>query len=394
MSVAEDLTATLRQPEVEDTEFLRVLADLYGPGGMWPDGSVVYPSSLDYMLKIRTDDVHIESIESGPKFTSADLDKIEAAVRSKLIESSGTTVALGTIFSSPHPVVGAFRHGTIQILPAPAGAPEPPFAHSSHSFLIEFALRQSSDQGITNARRMRGIVEWSWLLNLFLRSGVRFINPRSRHMWALVAGPADFSRVRYVQEGYPDFGGYRPGFSPAGPDEIMVVPHDEYYSESWYPPPDKGVIVPDSFPRLIDRLNGLPRGNRRLFMRAAQWFYASREVSEHNRSLAYQALASAIECMTPVGPRNPCPTCGMDLSPGPTRRFNGFLNRYAPPPVGKKRPPFFGTRSGLTHGSLLLYLDELPWVYHSGVRSIKEMIEHGEFWHSARCALVNWLLKF
>ncbi len=357
--MAEDLAVTLHHPEGEDTEFLHLLANLYGPGGMWPDGSVVYPSSLGYMLKIRTDDVQIESIESGPKLTSAEVDRLEAAVRSTLIESPGMTVASGTIFSSPHPVVGAFRHGPVQILPAPADAPKRPFTHASHSFLIEFAIRQSRDQGITNARCMRGIVEWSWLLNLFLRYGVRFINPRIRHIWALVAGVADFSRVRYVQEGYPEFGGYRPGFSPPGSDEITVVPHDEYYREDWSPPPDIGVTVPASLPRLIDAINGLPRGGRRRLMRTAQWFYASREVSEDNRSLSYQALASAIECMTPAGPRSLCPTCGMDRSPGPTKRFNSFLDRYVPLPAGEKRP-FFGMRSGLTHGTLLLYVDELP----------------------------------
>ncbi len=380
----------------EDTEFLSLLQDLYGPGGIDSRTSVVYPSSRDHVFRVRSDDVEITSVEPGPRCTSAEIDRVRTAVRLNLIESPGTKVGVGTLFSSSHPVLGAFRcDDRLQILPAPEGAPRPPFAGGLHPFLIEFLLRQSRDRGITNTRRMRGIVEWAWLLNLFLRYGVRFLSPRARYMWAISADPGemtDFSHARYVQEGYPDLAVERLEYSSPGPDLISIVPHNQYYSDNNWIDPGKGVAIPDSLPRLVDAAESLPRGQRRRFMRAAQWFYGAREVWEHHTSLTFLALATAIETMTPSEPPDPCPTCGKDRSPGPTQRFRRFVDQYDPVPVGTRRPPFYDTRSGLSHGSLLLYHDELPWSRHSSGRGHRELTAHYELFETTRRALVNWLL--
>ena len=319
-------------------------------------------------------------------------------MRAILIESPGTLVATDVLFSNSRPVTGIARFGdALQLVPAPNAAPRPQLAQADHPFIIEFPLKQSIDNGVTNTRRTRGTVEWGWILNLLIRTKIRFINFRTRSMWAIENAPgaaADFGSAKWSREAYgiPGMTSAQAAFSEAGPSRIPVVPHEQYYSAGWHPLDDT-FSVPDSLPRLINAVRTLPRVDRRRFMRAAQWFYAALELFDDNTSSSFQALASAIEAMIPPSPVDPCPQCGKDRSPGPTARFNSFLERFAPLPAGDKRPRFFGTRSGLTHGSLLFFLDEVPWAYFSSTESLRQRMRHGEFFHTTRTALVNWLLN-
>jgi hypothetical protein len=395
--MAENLLRELLLPGVDETELLFLLERIYGSDGVDSDGGVVFPSSMDYALKIRTDAVQIRAIERGPALTAADVDKIRERVRSDLIESPETIVAVGILFSK-HPVIGMYRHGNvIQILPAPANAPRAGVELSDHAFLLEYAIKRSRDDVITNTRRTRGVMEWGWVLNALLRTGVRFILPRARFMWAGWAhmpGLQELHPSLWVQEGYviPDLTIERPDFSSTETSAMCTLPDQDYYTK--YVLGAQEMIIPESLPRLVDAIITLSPDDRRRFMRAVKWFYAAGEVWENNTSSAFQAVSSAVEAlMPPQGPPDLCPTCGKDRGPGPTRRFREFIDSFAPLAPGAKRAPLYETGSGLRHGDLLLYLDELPWSYFPSAKSVGQRETFYEFHRTARQVLANWLLQ-
>jgi hypothetical protein len=105
----------------------------------------------------------------------------------------------------------------------------------------------------------------------------------------------------------------------------------------------------------------------------------------------YIAQVAAIETLAHEDvARDPCPACGNDRNPGPTRKFKDFLDRYA---LGAgtrtQNDELYAVRSGLVHGGALLYHDT---PFGSGLISFgEERSRMDSLYEAVRIAVVNWL---
>jgi hypothetical protein len=102
-------------------------------------------------------------------------------------------------------------------------------------------------------------------------------------------------------------------------------------------------------------------------------------------------LVNALEVLLPESERDPCPTCKLDRSPGPTRKLKILLDTYAPQLDLGDRRELYRLRSDLVHGRLILGLD-LPQGFGALVPRDWSQRETLEAAHRAsRVVAVNWL---
>jgi hypothetical protein len=92
------------------------------------------------------------------------------------------------------------------------------------------------------------------------------------------------------------------------------------------------------------------------FNRALYWFAHAQAIYPVSFSAAFAALVQAIEVLTArPGPRDPCPECQQDRSPGSTARFKDFLTGVG---VDRKTcDTFYKVRSDILHASRVLLTD-------------------------------------
>jgi hypothetical protein len=72
----------------------------------------------------------------------------------------------------------------VQIIQPPEDAPRAGLEGGDHPFILEFPLKTSALQEITNQRRIRVHRQLTLLLNVLLRGHTTFQLPRSPHLWA------------------------------------------------------------------------------------------------------------------------------------------------------------------------------------------------------------------
>ncbi len=397
----ENLLDELLIPSVDEHELLSVIQRHYGSARSTPEDDVVFPNSSSYSLKIRSKDGKLQRIEPGPAFSKEELEALKGKTRTQLVESPGTGVAVCILFSS-QPVKGVFcsTSAGIQILPLPPQAPHPNVLIADHPFILEFRIRKSHDGFVTNNRHMRGRLEWSWVLNALLRRRIKCIGHRSKHLWVWWPdGPERTpcqAQIKWAQEYYmiDDFVGLKDDFTGATLTEISQVPHNEYYESLYLRSND--FLVPDSLSRLLDLAAGTSIETRRRFMRAAQWMYVANPLWDHHISSYYISLIAAVESLafSQASP-NPCPTCGKDTSPGPTQRFQDFVERYAPSSDQSERNKkwLYNIRSGLSHGRYLLHVDETPWDWSLNTTYLKQQDAYSQLSQLVQQVIVNWLVE-
>jgi len=91
--VAENLLAQLVPEGVDDYELLYLLQRHYGSGGVGEPNQVVYPSSLNYSLRVRWKDGRVIQIERGPAgFSAEECDALKNKIQTTLIDSPGETI--------------------------------------------------------------------------------------------------------------------------------------------------------------------------------------------------------------------------------------------------------------------------------------------------------------
>lgn len=255
----------------------------------------------------------------------------------------------------------------------------------------------SSDGFISNRRLNRLMQERGWVLNAILRARIKNIGPRHRFFWALCG---DFEntkeateRLRWAQEFYI-VDGFRiqySDFTENGSPQLRSVPHSEYYF-GYLPPMDDDLVLPDSISESIDLYDGLTKEERRRFIQAAQWMDAAYRVWDDHISSSYIAMVAAIETL--IGPNQgtkPCPTCGLDTSPGPTQRFQVFVEQYVPSvgANGENKKSLYRLRSDLAHGRYLLRLDKAPPSFSAVDYDHREALD--ELFRIVQQAMINWL---
>jgi len=323
----DNLLSQLDAPELDHYELLTLMGRHWGGSCTTEDNSVLYPCTESYVIKVRTKDDRIVSIEPGPGCSDAALALLKEKVRTTLVESSGSVIRADILFSSK-PVKGSFRAAKdrFQIYPPPINAPRPGVLSADHPFILEFPLKSSSDGFVTNNRAMRRALELTWTLNALLRASITRIGPRARHLWGLIQtdqlkGPTQ-NDVKWVQEYYAIDGlpiQYA-DFSQACPEQVRVIPHDEYYDSLFIMSDD--LVLPDNITQMLDKVEGLDLVERRRFTRAARWMHAAIPLHFHLISSCFVALVSAVEALIPESEEQEiCPTCHKDRSSGPTHRL-------------------------------------------------------------------------
>lgn len=397
----DNLLSQLDALGLDHYELLTLMGSHWGGSCTTEDNSVLYPCTESYVVKARTKNDQIISIEPGPGFSENTLVPLKDKIRTTLIESSGSIIRADILFSSK-PVKGSFRitDGQLQIIPAPDHAPHPPMMIADHPFILEFPIKCSSDGFVTNNRAMRRALELTWTLNALLRSAISRIGPRVRHLWGLALSdqievPTQ-QNVKWVQEYYAidNLPIQYADFSAPRPEQIRVIPHDEYYGSPFILSDD--LVLPDSISQMIEKADRLDLDERRRFIRAVRWMYAAYPLHSHLISSCFVALVSAIEALMPDPDRqDPCPTCQKDRSPGPTRRFQDFVERYAPSPdpEEKNRKRLYKIRSALAHGRDLLRFDSAPWDWSLNTTSATEREALDQLFRIVRAVIVNWLLS-
>src|SRR5437867_4142330 len=268
---------------------------------------------------------------------------------------------------------------------------------ADHPFVFEFPLRQSSDGFITNQRRTRKNLEWTWFLNAVLQTRIKAIGPRADYHWVLnlsanrAPTQAD---VIWGQEFYTIDGSKAQDeeFSACGEPHIARIPHEEYYATAVYRWEE--FVVPDNFDDMINAFTHLNSEDRFRFLRACQWVYVAYAHWVTHASSFYIALVAAIESLLPAAPKSErCPECGRDKGPGPTQLFHDFVEAHTKSETASNRKPLYALRSKLAHGLGLLQLDERPWAFSFNTSALQERESWTELYKVVREVLINWLLK-
>jgi hypothetical protein len=381
---------------VDDRELLYLLERDYGHPQISDRNVLIYPGAERYAIAISEKDGRIKSIQSGPGFDRAIWEQFKGSVRRVLIDqAAGPSIAAYVLFSS-RPIIGSFRSssGLIQIRQAPPEAPRPGVVDADHPFILEFPIRRSTDGFLTNMRRLRGALEWTWTLNAVLRHSITCLTPRVRFFWGLCtdeSGGSTTRAVRWSQEYYEldRFQAYLDGFSEPGETKIPTHPHREYYQARYLEPLDT-VTVPDSLSKMLEGVAVMPSEGRKRFLRSAQWRHVANKFWDVHVSSWFTSLVSSIESLMDP-PTERCPTCNAVLKV--TQRFKDFVERYAPNSDPGARGVLYGIRSNIAHGSGLMSLDEAVWDRSLRSRYLEELDAQDELARAARDVQVNWLLE-
>lgn len=390
--MANDLLTKLVPEAVENHyELLLLLERHFGSAGASDPKCLVYPSTLNYAIKVCWKGGYVSRIERGPAgFGDKQCEALHQKIEATLVESSGDTVFVDLLLANPRRVSGQFRTPGLQVLPAPIKAPRASETHADHPFCVEVSLRKSVEDAITQIRATRKVTETAWLLNALLRTSVRrSTNLRSKHLWATRTEDTPWSLL-WCQEGYNynGFPFYQEKLSDTSVPLIRSMPDDEYYGQEFIQPGDE-VLVPASLNEMLSLVNKLSREDRRRLLRAARWIYAARETWDYSASSSFIALVAAFESLISEENSPRCEKCNQVT--GVTKRFKEFVERHVHgDDINKSR--LYGIRSELVHGLSLMNLDEAPWAafVHKPHDLEQQESFDGLYWLSKR-VLVGWL---
>ncbi|PZS36626.1 MAG: hypothetical protein DLM58_01385 [Pseudonocardiales bacterium] len=377
---------------MDHRELVRVLQEHFGGSQISGRDVITFPSGPHYRLRLRVEEGRIRSVLTGPDFDPAEFEQLQQLVRTRLIDSPGETVARVVLFSSL-PVSGwlSMPEVGLQICPVQGSAPRPPVIYADNPFILEFRLSRGGDNFITNQRCTRLAIEWGRVLNAVLRTSIKVVTPRQSSHWGY---DSDGDVSKWLPELYflPDFQQYNDDFSSPDGAPLTLVSHDEYYKSDVRPGADRDeLILPDSLPSLLAAFIRLAAPQRRQFLRAATWIDTAARMWDINTSSWFTSLVSAIETFVEADQQDRCPKCESVL--GVTRAFIELVERYSPDSDARMRRVIYNYRSKLSHGELLLQIDEAPWAFGAGF-SVQEHEASDHLVRVVRDVMVNWLLRF
>jgi hypothetical protein len=397
------IAGDLRLRDLPSNELESIIGALLPHGRLDPGSSeVVY--SVDQLgecaLSLLYDDGLLVDVQTGPAFSDELHRQLLEQVETFLLVDEGTVVRRDIWFSLPK-IEGYWRHSdALQLLPAPSDAPGVPYVMGQHPFVLEARVRQSSNPSIAIGRAAERLRELHLVLSLVCMGRVSRTSPSVQHHWAIVWDPTDGdasnAETRYVQEGYslPGFVVTQDDFTPVvGIEPLDVLPTDEYFGQLGIGT-ETTFDVPDCLPLVLDNLDAVDASVRERFLRACYWLDQSGQVWSHSRSLSYLATITAIETLAlhPPEAADPCPTCGKDRAPGPTRRFKAFVERFAGSLPSKERAALYSLRSQLAHGHDLLATDKRLWRMGLDPLDVQQMDLHRVSTQVARVVIIGWFL--
>lgn len=262
-----------------------------------------------------------------------------------------------------------------------------------HPFIVELRLPWYPEHpSLSGSTQNRRAWELQLILNLVLNHVLRFGPRIGDHSWVLLDDEGGPVEARFLQPGYtiPKWTYQTTDFTPTdGISPIPEMPDDDYRSHRGF---DDAFVIPAVLRPLLDQYHAVPPEIRDRFLHACYWYERSGAAWSMSVSLGHIAAVTAIETLMNPSTAKPCPECGLDTSPGPTRRYRAFLERYAPTIPNKDRKTVYRLRSALVHKGQPLDID-VPGPWGSLVpRDIKDRDTHASARRAAREAIINWLL--
>jgi hypothetical protein len=398
------MSINLIEPDWKDIDSaeLRILLDMRigGPGQY--DRRRENPNTLylplarsSCKIKLTFRGKQIIAVRPGPAFDVAEWERIREEVQKSILSGSRR---VGREYSfSTFRVLGSWRgtHSGVQIMPPPEDAPRAPVEIADHPFILEFPLKASDLQQITNHRRIREHRRLTLVLNILLRGRTSFQSARSQSFWAsdVLAGGWE---VKWVQQSF--FAKLGPHVidapSPMSQERLEVVEASEYYASIGHD--GKGLQVPSDLDDSICLYLQLSPGNRAKFDRAAFWMDIASRQWATSVSSSFASLVSAVESLTDRGTthRVYCQKCKSECQhevPGATERFRAFFEKYAPGAVHRsRRTNMYSLRSGILHGNELMQLDQ-DLAFGWDPPGLDEQELYSDLWTVTRAALRNWL---
>ena len=383
-----------------------------------PRGGAACEVRLVYSKKKKS----LRAIEPGPAFDAATWTRIGQAIEISLF-AGPIKVGRESSFSTLR-VQGSWRgaRSGVQIHPPPTDAPGATSVEAvAHPFVLEFPFRASDVMRLTLHRRARQHCRLTRLLNALLAGGTSFQAKRSAHCWALVHPDSDREttgwlpklrrfflslvrrpvtaprpEIKWVHQFYfAELGkGVTNELSQPATTRLAEVDPGEYYMKVI---DDRdGLQVPADLDDLICRYQQLSPVNRDKFDRATFWLDIASRQWGISVSSSFGSLVSAVESLTDRGTTHVlfCEQCNAERpheAPGATERFRAIVETFAPGAAHeKRRKEMYDLRSGISHGSELMELDQdlafgwdpLWWNEHE---------LHDELWGLTRFVLRNWL---
>lgn len=287
------------------------------------------------------------------------------------------------------------RSSGVQILPPPSDAPSAKVEIAQHPFILEFPMMETRSRSITNHRRIQIHRKLTHLLNILLNGRISLMPRRPAHFWARIWN-GDRYEVVWVQEFSFAKLGKAIADAPSNPcsTKLEEIDPDRYYALAGHD--GGGLRVPADLDGLLCQYMKMTPQHKYRLDRAAYWIDVAARQWTISVSSSFASLVTAVESLTGRGSHHQtlCTECGDHFShevPGATKRFQNFLERYAPGnSLAKQRSKMYALRSGILHGSSLMQLDlgkDFGW--DPPYWNEREL--HDDLWVVARIALRNWL---
>jgi hypothetical protein len=407
------MTAELHIGEVEDDELCTVLSSVLPRGAQFRADEVEYRTMADeWALSLQYRDGRIVTALAGPAMTSELEEQLRTEIERVLLTPSTSKVCRWTLFSS-RPVEGYWRYrDQFQIVPAPPEAPRPSVLMAEHPFIVDFVFDDCVNFRIRNHRYARRASDLTLVLNLLLRQQITSPSNRPRNHWVW-APQGTLPPAVWAQEGYmiPNFQ-YLVDDFPVAADvpPLAEVAADTYYD--FLAGYADTLTIPAELTRLLDAFDGLDGEDRERFLRACFWYHTAAAVWDYSQSLYLTSLVNAIECLasvrpersTPEGPRKLFLAFMLRFAPGrlrlsdlvktggPSALFKSLMRSFAPGgPSGALLDRIYDTRSKITHGERLLYLDQSSRLVMLDQTSARDLEVGDSASVLCRGALINWL---
>lgn len=367
--------------EVDPSEIRFILFEDIGRPGQYRDKAnnpgKFYLPLADSTCRVEltfSEDKQLVAIEPGAAFDALQWDEI---VRE--IESLGPIKVGRDCSFSSFRVTGSWQgaRSGVQILPPPSDAPVAPVEMAEHPFILEFPVKVSDRWPITNHRRMRNHRRVTLLLNILLAGGTCVQPRRPRHLWAIESGGRSFT-VKWVQEFFfAKFGeAVSDALSPLTTERIKEVDSAAYYTSVGHD--GRSLEVPADLDEMICCYMNLSAKNRATFDRGSFWMDMASRQWTISLSASFASLVIAIEALG-------------DRSKGPTARFHGYLEQYAPgASLEGRRTKMYALRSDILHGSGLMEMDrDADFGWSPPEQGDKDLME--ELWGLTKLSVRNWL---
>jgi hypothetical protein len=201
-------------------------------------------------------------------------------------------------------------------------------------------------------------------------------------------GPAGLRLPEFVSQAgtFTDLGDLTP---------TPLIDTSEFYTRRGISPENEVIDLPDQLESLLDAFFDLPPDEAQRFLHCCFWLNHAKQVGPLARSAAHLAVVQAIEALLPEQEdAGNCETCGRQLGPGPTARFDQFLRDFVPSAEAEQQranKELYRLRSALSHGGKLLQdeLSERGMGLHPSRMNEDALLGRARL--VAQLAAVNWL---